>query len=279
MKNIRSVLILIVTIIFFWFIKFILNFPSADIQIIGVILTVASILFGFLAGFFISELWSRYTQIREMEGIRGSEGLNLVRYASYFYNDKKFKKYFTDLVEKSCVAEESINYDQGYLVISYYQDIEMSFRKLKLKSIRDGQYFNNLLDSYHSHVRSVVRLDTLYRERLFFSEWIMLTTLSTIIAFSLLFLDVSHFFYKVIVLIFPAILVLALNIIYDLDKINWSREIITIEPTERILDSIGKKRYYLKSDIKYISPMVTDYRTEDDLKGELKKLYDSIVKV
>ena len=53
MKSWRSIIIISATIFIFWFIKFYLKFPDAEIGIIGVVLTVASILFGFLAGFFI----------------------------------------------------------------------------------------------------------------------------------------------------------------------------------------------------------------------------------
>jgi len=91
-------------------------------------------------------------------------------------------------------------------------------------------------------------------------------------------LDVSHIFYKIIVLTFPAIITLALLIIYELDTLVWGRELITLEPNQLMFDAIGEKRFYLKRNKKYVNPRVKKYRTEDDLKGELKKVYQDILR-
>lgn len=101
----------------------------------------------------------------------------------------------------------------------------------------------------------------------------MLSVLSLIIAASILLLDVSHIFYQIVVLTFPAIMAGALLLIYDLDSLSWGKEIITLEPNERIFDALGVKRFYLKKRKPYISKWVKEYRTEDDLEGELKQAY------
>jgi len=277
MKNWRTLIIIGVTIFIFWLIKFQLGFPSADVSIIGVILTVSSILFGFLAGFFISELWTRYTEIRMLMGTRTSEGINMIKYAEYFFRNKKFKKDFKKLVEKATIADEVVEWDEGHLEESYYREIENSFKHIKIKNKKDEIYFNNLLDSYHQFVEATVRLDTLGKERLFPSEWIMIAGLSVVIIFSILFLDTTHFFYRGIILLFPALVVLALSIMNDLDTLMWSKEIVSLEPNEKIFDALGVKRFYLKKKKKFIT-LAKDYRTEDDLKGELKQVYLNILK-
>jgi hypothetical protein len=278
MKNWRTVIVIVLTALLFWFVKFILGFPSADLEVISVILTIASILFGFLVGFFISELWTRYIEIRSLQGVRTSSNINMIRYASYFYKgNKKFEQKFKSLVEISAISDEIIEWDEGHLEIPYHRAIEDSFRLVKLKqNNKDQVYFDNLLDSYHELVESLVKLDTLYKERLFISEWFLIASLSVIIAFSTLFLNVDHFFTKVIVVAFPAIIVTALAIIYDLDTLVWGRGIITIEPSQLILESIGRERFYITRDKKYIPHSVTAYRTEHDLKGELLKVYENI---
>ena len=278
MKNWRTVLLVVGITLLFWFLKFVLHFPSADIDTVGVILTIASILFGFLAGFFISELWTRYTEIRELQGTRFSDTLNLIRYASYFFDNKIFEKEFKKNVEKSSIADEVIDWNEGHLEIKYFRDIEKSFRHIKIKQVKDESYLNNLLNSYNRLIESVVRLDVLYKERLFTSEWFMLTTLSLIVGISLLFLDVAHPFYQIVILCFPAIIVLALSTIYDLDVLVWGREILTMEPTQRVFDTLGVKRFYLGESVNYIPQHVKDYRTVKDLDPELKKVYDDIVK-
>ena len=276
MKNWKTLFLLFFVILSFWFIKFYVGFPNLGIDIISVILTVSSILFGFLAGFFISELWSRYTQIREVQGKRTSETLNMIKYASHFFNNKKFKNEFEKYVEQSAIVDEMVDWDQGNLEIPYFIKIEDSFKYIKVTNKKSEIYFGKLMEGYHELIESIVKIDVLYRERLFLSEWIMLLALSLIISLSVLFLDVNHVFYRIIIFTFPAIIVLALSTIYELDTMKWSREIITLEPNERVLEAINAKRFYSKKSLKYISNHVKEYRTEDDLKGELKKICNSI---
>lgn len=278
MKNWRTFGLVIITIFIFWLLKFYLGFPSTDIEIVSAILTVVSVLFGFLAGFFISELWSRYTEIRELQSTRCSDGLNMITYAEYFYRNKKFEKEFKTLVEISAVADEIVEWDEGHLEIPYYRNIENSFRHIKVKDKKEEIYFDNLLESYHRFIEAAVRLDALGKEKLFLSEWLILISLSFLISISVLFLDVSHFFYQIIVFIYPSIIIMTLSIIYDLNTLLWSKETVSLEPNQQIFDAMGMKRFYQKSKKKFVSKHVKDYRTEDDLKGDLKKVYMKIIK-
>lgn len=280
MKNLKTILYVVLVIAAVFVIKFILNFPSADISVIGVILSIASILFGLLTGFFISELWSRYTEIRSLQGGRSSSGLNMIKLASYFFKNKKFENDFKKRVEKSAISDEVINWDEGHLEEPYYRDISTSYEYINVKNLKDTIIFDKLIDNVSEHTQTTMKMNILYKERLFFSEWLILIMLSIIIVVSVLFLDTSHFLYQAIVLIFPAVIYLALEIIYRLDRMTWARELITLEPTQVMFDAIGVKRFYLKRDLKHVSQYIKDkgYRTEDDLKGEMKKVYTDILK-
>lgn len=136
MRNLRSLLIVLLTILLFWFMKFYLKVPTAEIEIIGIILTAASILFGFLAGFFISELWNRYTEIRSLQGERSSAGVTMISYAENFYTENKFESEFRKLVEKSAIVDEVINWNEGHVEIPYFQAIQKSFNLIKIKKIK-----------------------------------------------------------------------------------------------------------------------------------------------
>ncbi len=278
MKNWRTIILIAVTMIVIAIIKFGFGFPSADIEIIGVILSISSILFGLLVGFFISELWTRYTEIRSLQGDRSASGMNLVRRAEYFYlKNPKFEKEFKKRMEMSAIADESILWDEGQFEEPYYNDVAKTFELVDINQKKDELYFEYMMISHNTYTQSTIKMNTLYRERLFFTEWLILIALSIVIFLSTLFLDTSHFLYKTIVLTFPPIIVIALSIIYDLDKMKWGRELITLEPTQVILDAIGAKRFYLKKDKAFISPHITEYRTEDDLEGYSKQVYDEIL--
>ena len=281
MKNWKSIISIFVTFTLIWFLKSYFTFPEINSEIISVILTISSILFGFLAGFFISELWSRYSEIRSIQGIRSSNGLNMIKYAEHFFKNEKFKENFLKLTEKSSIVDEIVEWEEGHIELSYYRDIEKSFIHITdndVKTNQDSRYFEKMMTAYDRYVEATVRLDTLGKERLFVSEWIMMVILSLIIALSVLFINVSNLFFRTIIFVFPAIIVLAMGIIYDLDNLSWSKESISLEPNQRIFDALGLKRFYLKKKKKFISARIKDYRTEDDLTPELKKVYADVIK-
>ena len=60
----RNIAIAIFTFLIFLVIKLYFKMPNVNVGLVGIILTASAILFGFLAGFFISQLWTRYSEIR-----------------------------------------------------------------------------------------------------------------------------------------------------------------------------------------------------------------------
>jgi len=273
----KTIIWAIVTIIVFWFVKFILKFPEGDLNTISIILTIASILFGFLAGFFISELWGRYTSLRTLQSARLGDGLNIIQKASFFFKgNKKFENTFKKSIEKAAIADEIAEWDETHLELPYFRAIGETFNLIDEKQVKTNKgltIFDKLLDSYSEFIKNTVQQDVLGKERLFNSEWFMLITLSLIIAFSVLSLEISKTFYQVIIFAFPVIITIAMLIIYDLDELLWGKNIISLEPNAQLFDAIGVKRFYLNKKKVFIKGLVKEYRTEDDIKGELKQVY------
>jgi len=181
MRNLKIIISVGIVFFIFWFIKFYIKFPGISMDIIGIILTISSILFGFLAGFFISELWSRYTEIRSTQSERCSSGLNMIAAAEHFFDNKKFEKEFKKLVEKAPIADEIIKWEEGHLEINYYINIKNSFKHIKIENEKDSEYLENLLNNYNSFVNTTIKLDILGKEKLFISEWFLMFALSFII--------------------------------------------------------------------------------------------------
>jgi hypothetical protein len=205
----------------------------------------------------------------------------MIKYAEHFFKNEKFKESFSKLTEKSSIVDEIVEWEEGHIELSYYRDIEESFTHITdddVKTNQDSHYFEKMMTAYDRYVEATVRLDTLGKEKLFVSEWIMMVILSLIIALSVLFINVFNLFFRTIIFVFPAIIVLAMVIIYDLDNLSWSKETVSLEPNQRIFDALGLKRFYLKKKKKFISARIKDYRTEDDLTPELKKVYLDIIK-
>ncbi|MFH1235625.1 MAG: hypothetical protein V1685_01655 [Parcubacteria group bacterium] len=277
MRKVERFAMLIGIIVATWIVKFVADFPTADISVIGVILSIASILFGLLAGFFFSEQWTRYTEIRSLQSERSSAGLMLITAAKHFFSNEKFKKDFTERMERTAVADECINWDEGDFEEPYYYETLKSFELINVDNQKDAQYFSAMLGYNHTYAMNTVKLDVLYQERLSIIEWLLFFFLTAIIVVSVLLLDVSHMLYSIIVLTFPGVIFLTLSIIYDLNTLNWGRNLITLEPNQVIFDALGVQRFYMKRNVKYIPHGLTQYRTEDTLQGVALSTYQNIL--
>jgi len=278
MQRNGKILFVVIAVVAIWLVKFVLRFPSVDINVIGVILSISSILFGLLAGFFISQLWTRYTEIRTLQGQRSSAGLLLIEYANHFYaRNPQFKKDFRKRMEHAAIVDEIIYWDEGYLEDPYYRAIASSFRMVKVQNEKDGVYLEAMMENLDRYVSSTVQINILYKERLFVSEWLIFIILSAIITLSVLLLDVSQILYFMIVLAFPPIIFLTLSIISDLNTMSWGRELITLEPTQAIFDALGVKRFYLTKDLPFVSRRIRQYRTEKTLAPAERKVYKEIL--
>jgi len=273
----KTISLAIVSVIVFWFVKFILKFPGGDLGIVSIILTVASVLFGFLSGFSISELWDRYTNLRNLQSMRLGDALNMIQKARFFFKgNKKFENAFKKSIEKAAIADEIAEWDETHLELPYFRSIGETLKLIEEKQVKGNKgavIFDNLLYRYSEFIKNTVQQDVLGKERLFNSEWFMLIALSIIITFSTLSLEVTKTFYQIIIFTFPVIITMALLIIYDLDKLLWGKNIISLEPNAQLFDEIGVKRFYLKKKESFIKGYVKNYRTEDNLKGEFKKVY------
>jgi len=52
----------------------------------------------------------------------------MIRYASHFFENKKFEEEFKLRVEKASIVDEIIKWNEGHLEVPYYREIEKSFR-------------------------------------------------------------------------------------------------------------------------------------------------------
>ncbi len=278
MKNLQKIWFVIAVIAATWLIKFVFAFPTADISVIGVILSVSSILFGLLAGFYISVLWSRYTEIRSLQGERSSSGLMLLDLALYFYpRNTKFERDLKRRMELACIADETILWDEGDYEEEYYRKVSRAFLLVPVKSPKDEAYFNAMVSQHANYVSTTVKMDSLYRERLSRTDWLLFAFLTITILISVLLLDTSQLFYSLIILTFPVVIYLTLATISDLNTLQWGRQLVTLEPVQCIFDALGVKRFYVERDIRFVAPGIRNYRTEKNLTGEVLKVYRDII--
>lgn len=243
-------------------------------DIIGPIFTISSILFGFMAGFTISKLWTRFTEVREAQNMRSATAINIINYSEFFYHNKEFKKKFIERFDDLAMVDNMIGWDNGHVEHIYAKQIEETFTMLE-KDINNQErsvYMTRILAEYSDFIESNTKIDTLGKERLFFSEWLMLILLSIIIMISTLVLYIPNSFVNLLLPVFSSAIVLVLYLIYNLDILEVDRDLVSVEPNQRIFDELGKPRFYMKSQEKYIPDYVKEYRNEEDVPKDLRHL-------
>lgn len=282
MRIIKPILLIILVTVTFYFLDSFIVLPPIDLEAWGIILTVSSILFGFLGGFFISELWGKYVEARSSQSFWSAKIGDILFYSNYFFSEnKEFEISLKRAMERYCIADAIIGWDELEKEEKYLREIGKAFYLIRAKDLKgaEGGWLKSLLDSYGGASEAISKLGILGKEKMFASEWLIMILLSIIISLSLLFLETTEFFYRALSFSLPGVMILMFWLLYTLDNMGWNIEAISFEPNQKILDALGVKRFYLSKHIKKgINPKTKDYRTEKDLSGELKELYLELTK-
>jgi hypothetical protein len=237
-------------------------------------LTVTSILFGFLAGFFITELWTRYSTIRTLQAEWSANLISFIRYSKLFYHNKKFKESFTYHMKRYLVCPMTISWQKLEYEIKYFSKLSSSLEILKNEKTSLLQNINN---KYDDCLRGICSSEMLTKEKLFVSEWIIIF-LSAVILVSSIFLKTENLIINIISYAFPLVIVAVLILISELNNLEWSKRNVTFEPIARCYDFLGIKRFYPTFTLDYKPKELKSYITEKDLDKEMKDVFDEITK-
>ena len=278
MKVWRTILIFAISFLITIPLAYKLPLIQVPVELINLILSVSGILFGLFVGFFISELWSRHTAIRELMSEHGARFLNLISYVNLLSDNKSFKKDIKAKIEQYAIACLASPIKRQFNLYKYFLNIFPAFEKIQVRNEKDNIFLNRILDNLDDVSALEQKINVLGKEHLFLSEWVLLLSLSVTIISTVFLQRTGDLFSTTVAAIFPPIVLLALMILYDLDSLKWNEYTILFEPDERILDALGVKRFYDSKDVirGVIPKHILDrypYRTEKDLKGKLKEIY------
>ncbi len=279
-RSLKLIITLVAIILLFWCLRYYAPLPTIETSLLAVLLAVCSVIFSIIGGFFISALWHKYASSRELQAIWSSNLEDMIFYAGYFFDrNLEFKKKFTRAMEEYCIVNTAIRWQEIEKEQIYLREIGKTFSILDLKEENDAVYRRKMIDCWQKASEALGRLEILGKEKLFPSQWFILLALSLMISGSLLFLERASILFDILTLIFPVIIFLILWMMYTYDTMQWNIGVISYEQTQRILDDLGIKRFYLTKILKkgLIKPK-GDYRTEKELEGRLKKLYESVIK-
>lgn len=219
---------------------------SSDSKI-GDLVSFVGILFAILVGFFIAHLYSRYQAIRNNAGIDASS-------LSTFYFFAKILVNKTNDIEWLKEVEDKIeNYIHFFMPLTWekYGETEKCFSELcntlnyvNYSGSKEDVVYSNLLKLANDHSTAREKLVMFGKDKLSIGGWLTISFLGILLFISILFVkDDSLISILFTGGIFSAISVLFI-VIRDLNNLNFGESSVAIESYERVLDSIGRKRYY-----------------------------------
>jgi hypothetical protein len=252
--------------------------PIADINILSITLSVASILFGFMAGFFITELWTRYADIRTNQALWVANILNMIHHAkSLFSRNAKFEKEFIKKMDRDLVSNIGLeSWEALDSELKYMIDVKDTLRHVKLSDKLDERYADKFLSACDAAIIATQRQILLVKEKLFISEWMILIGLTSIILVSASVIQYASLILNVLLHGLVLVVVLALIIVYELDRLLWSEMFIIAEPLEKCFDLLGVKRFYPDRWLSSKPDEVKEYRTYKTLSADLKKVLKDV---
>lgn len=210
--------------------------------IVETMLTISTFLFAILAGFYISRLNSRYSDIRELVSNEDAY------FYALFKTAKVFGKTFSEKIANAVEAYYIISFESN--LNNYYKSTAPSLveiynilYEIKEKS-NDSTYAGlfSLLSSIETarNKNSVIAKETITK-----SQWIVLFALVIIILFCLFYINTNQLFFQFLVIIMSAMLMLILLTLRDLQNLRLGGTLMPVlESGQEVLESMGKLRYY-----------------------------------
>jgi len=210
-------------------------------------ITFIGILFGVIVGFFIVDLYSRYTSIRANAAQDSSCLSTMYAFAVIIAsenNDKAWLHTLEDRIEKYIHIFMPLRWEEYGKTEKAFEDIGKSLEEVKYEGAKANQTYNNMLSVYNGHSTARESLVMFGKDRLTWGEWISTLILGSLLLVSLFYIKTDNLTSILFTgSIATAILVLFI-VLRDLDNLNTGENEVSVEPYERVLDAIGRPRYY-----------------------------------
>lgn len=228
----------------------ILPSPGED-PTIRTILSLVGTLFGLITGFALTHLWTRFREMRTYVARETSGLMNYFNLARILGESPKHRVWFAkqaDLIDHYLVAWIPVEWHEYHKADYAWQAVSASVDELqgKIEKGMQGQIFSRLLQSTMSINEAREDLNILGKNRLSREMWGVITSLAAIFLFTLFYLKTM----TPASILFTSFLATAVIILLlatrELDMLRFGEEAVSFEPYERVLDVIGKPRFYPK---------------------------------
>jgi hypothetical protein len=142
---------------------------------------------------------------------------------------------------------------------------------------QDLRIYAELLDNESNALNARSKLSSLGKDSLMKLEWAVLLSLSIIITVSVLLLRDGTVFFNALSTVLPSLVILVMMLLDDLDNLRWGKSIVSFDPAQDALEELRKEKFFEKRfiDQGWVEEPES-YRTEEDLEGELRNVYEEL---
>jgi len=230
------------------------NFDTASI------LTVVSLLFAILAGFFIASTTTNYFSL---QGLLSQEGANLIA----ILNLSKFFKSGSEKIRE--VIDKYLITGLDYELPAYIEGTEKEFKELTI-AVDELDYADMTNDNFSSDIQGTknelfgIRQGIMLTARKIIGtyHWLILILLALLNNILLFLLRDGGWLSSVIVGVLLVATYFILVLLYELDSGLFMEEQLSFETAEKVFEGIDKLRYYPEYLIKEkrVKGLVVPYR-------------------
>lgn len=210
-------------------------------------ITFIGILFGIIIGFFIADLYTRYLSIRQNAAADSACLSTFYFFATILAKetgDKEWLNRVEDRINNYVHTFMPLPWEEYGKTEDAFTELGKSLYEIEYKTDKANETFSNILALYSQHSTARESLVTFGRDRLSWGEWLTILFLGILLLLSLFYIkDDSLISILFTGSISSAILILFI-VVRDLNNLNFGENSISVEPYERVLDAIGKPRYY-----------------------------------
>lgn len=210
-------------------------------------ITFIGILFGIIVGFFIADLYSRYQGIRDNSGEDSSCLSTFYFFATILAKETKNKKWLRGVekrIEKYIHKFMPLQWEHYSETEKEFADLGKSLEELKYSGDKANETYSNILNVYNQHSTARENLVMFGKDKLSWGEWLITLFLGGLLLVSLFYTKDTSLISTLFTGAITSAILLLFIVLRDLNNLNFGENAVSIEPYERVLDAIGKPRYY-----------------------------------
>ncbi|MCK5449905.1 hypothetical protein KAI32_03495 [Candidatus Pacearchaeota archaeon] len=198
-------------------------------------------------GFFIADLYSRYQGIRENAGTDSSCLSTFYFFATILTKETKNEKWLGDVkkrIHNYIIKFMPLPWERYSETEKEFSDLGKSLQELKYSGEKANETYSNILNVYNQHSEARENLVMFGKDKLSWGEWLITFFLGGLLLASLFYVKDSSLVSVLFTGAITSAIVILFIVLRDLNNLNFGENEVSIEPYERVLDAIGKQRYY-----------------------------------